>query len=319
MNKLKNMKLNSVDFVPKGANQHADIELFKSAPEVPAREGVFKSFVDWLTKGAPETFDQTKAQKRIREKLRQFSYALDDSFESILESDMSADDKKAMLRESLDQFRAAVDNMIDGAAGSGPAIPPALDEGAEPDVDKARCKKGMNIDKSKLTAEEQATLDALLAKGAGANPTEPAAGSNPQTGDDDIYKGLHPAVKAELERLRKAVDAQEDRELEAVAKKYEAIGKKPEELVPVLKSLKGTPAYDEMISVMDAAVDAVEKSALFTEIGKTGHGTGDAMKQAGEKAAEIMKADPKLTHAQALDKVFQMNPELAAQVEKEGI
>ena len=309
MNKLKNMKLNSVDFVPKGANQHADIELFKSAPEVPAREGVFKSFVDWLTKGAPETFDQTKAQKRIREKLRQFSYALDDSFESILESDMSADDKKAMLRESLDQFRAAVDNMIDGAAGSGPAIPPALDEGAEPDVDKARCKK-MNIDKNRLTAEEQATLDALLAKGAGSDPSSAQ--------DDDIYKGLHPAVKAELERLRKAVDAQEDRELEAVAKKYEAIGKKPEELVPVLKSLKGTPAYDEMISVMDAAVDAVEKSALFTEIGKTGHGTGDAMKQASEKAAEIMKADPKLTHAQALDKVFEMNPELAAQVEKEG-
>ena len=309
MNKLKNMKLNSVDFVPKGANQHADIELFKSAPEVPAREGVFKSFVDWLTKGAPETFDQTKAQKRIREKLRQFSYALDDSFESILESDMGADDKKTMLRESLDQFRAAVDNMIDGAAGSGPAIPPALDEGAAPDVDKARCKK-MNIDKSKLTAEEQATLDALLAKGAGSDPSSAQ--------DDDIYKGLHPAVKAELERLRKAVDAQEDRELEAVAKKYEAIGKKPEELVPVLKSLKGTPAYDEMISVMDAAVDAVEKSALFTEIGKTGHGTGDAMKQASEKAAEIMKADPKLTHAQALDKVCEMNPELAAQVEKEG-
>ena len=309
MNKLKNMKLNSVDFVPKGANQHADIELFKSAPEIPAREGVFKSFVDWLTKGAPETFDQTKAQKRIREKLRQFSYALDDSFESILESDMGADDKKTMLRESLDQFRAAVDNMIDGAVGNGSALSPVLDEGAAPDVDKARCKK-MNIDKSKLTAEEQATLDALLAKGAGSDPSSAQ--------DDDIYKGLHPAVKAELERLRKAVDAQEDRELEAVAKKYEAIGKKPEELVPVLKSLKGTPAYDEMISVMDAAVDAVEKSALFTEIGKTGHGTGDAMKQASEKAAEIMKADPKLTHAQALDKVFEMNPELAAQVEKEG-
>lgn len=310
MNKLKNMKLTSVDFVPKGANQHADIELFKSAPASHAREGFFKSLVDWLTKGAPGTFEQTLSTEDMRGKLWQYSHALDDSFESILDSDMSADDKKAMLRESLDQFRAAVDNMIDGAAGSGPAIPPALDEGAEPDVDKARCKK-MNVDKSRLTAEEQATLDALLAKGADSDPSSAQ--------DDDIYKGLHPAVKAELERLRKAVDAQEDRELEAVAKKYEAIGKKPEELVPVLKSLKGTPAYDEMISVMDAAVDAVEKSALFTEIGKTGHGTGDAMKQADEKAAEIMKADPKLTHAQALDKVFEMNPELAAQVEKEGI
>ena len=302
MNKLKNMKLSSVDFVPKGANQHADIELFKSAPEVPAREGVFKSFVDWLTKGAPETFDQTKAQKRIREKLCQFSYALDDSFESILESDMSADEKKQMLRESLEQFRSAVDGMIE-------AVNTVAESTAEPEVDKVRCNK-MNIDKSKLTPEEQATFDALLAKSCG--------DSQPQDVQDDIYKGLHPAVKAELEHLRKAVNAQEDRELETVAKKYEVIGKKPEELIPVLKSLKGTSAYDEMISVMDAAVDAVEKSALFTEIGKTGHGTGDAMKQANEKAAEIMKADPNLSHAQALDRVFQQNPELAAQVEKEG-
>lgn len=302
MNKLKNMKLTSVDFVPKGANQHADIELFKSAPASPAREGFFKSLVDWLTKGAPGTFEQTLSTEDMRGKLWQYSHALDDSFESILESDMSADEKKKMLRESLEQFRLAVDGMIEAVNKESPAA----ELTAEPEVDKARCDK-MNIDKSKLTPEEQATFDALLAKSCG--------DSQPQ---DDIYKGLHPAVKAELEHLRKAVNAQEDRELAAAAKKYEVIGKKPEELIPVLKSLKGTSAYDEMISVMDAAVDAVEKSALFTEIGKTGHGTGDAMKQANEKAAEIMKADPNLSHAQALDRVFQQNPELAAQVEKEG-
>lgn len=305
MNKLKNMKLTSIDFVPKGANQHADIELFKSAPASPAREGFFKSLVDWLTKGAPGTFEQTLSTEDMRGKLWQYSHALDDSFESILESDMSADEKKQMLRESLEQFRSAVDGMIEAVNKEKPTANPA----AEPEVDKVRCDK-MNIDKSKLTPEEQATFDALLAKSCG--------DSQPQDEQDDIYKGLHPAVKAELEHLRKAVNAQEDRELETVAKKYEVIGKKPEELIPVLKSLKGTSAYDEMISVMDAAVDAVEKSALFTEIGKTGHGTGDAMKQANEKAAEIMKADPNLSHAQALDRVFQQNPELAAQVEKEG-
>ena len=302
MNKLKNMKLTSVDFVPKGANQHADIELFKSAPASPAREGFFKSLVDWLTKGAPGTFEQTLSTEDMRGKLWQYSHALDDSFESILESDMSVDEKKKMLRESLEQFRSAVDGMIE-------AVNTVAESTAEPEVDKVRCDK-MNIDKSKLTPEEQATFDALLAKSCG--------DSQPQDVQDDIYKGLHPAVKAELEHLRKAVNAQEDRELAAVAKKYEVIGKKPEELVPVLKSLKGTSAYDEMISVMDAAVDAVEKSALFTEIGKTGHGTGDAMKQANEKAAEIMKADPNLSYAQALDRVFQQNHELAAQVEKEG-
>ena len=282
MNKLKNMKLTSVDFVPKGANQHADIELFKSAPVSPAREGFFKSLVEWLTKGAPGTFEQTLSTEDMRGKLWQYSHALDDSFESILESDMSADEKKKMLRESLEQFRLAVDGMIEAVNKESPAA----ELTAEPEVDKARCDK-MNIDKSKLTPEEQATFDALLAKSCG--------DSQPQDDQGDIYKGLHPAVKAELEHLRKAVNAQEDRELAAVAKKYEVIGKKPEELIPVLKSLKGTSAYDEMISVMDAAVDAVEKSALFTEIGKTGHGTGDAMKQANEKAAEIMKADPNLS------------------------
>lgn len=305
MNKLKNMKLTSVDFVPKGANQHADIELFKSAPEAPEREGFFKSFVDWLTKGSPETVTQVINAKEIRSRMWDYSHALDDSFESILESDMSADDKKAMMRESLDQFRAAMDGMIDGVTKTEPAAP-AAEPAAEPDVDKARCEKEMNIDKSKLTAEEQATLDALLAKSAG------------QEEQDDIYKGIHPEVKAELERLRKMADDAENRELEAVAKKYEVIGKKADELIPVLKSLKGTGAYSELLSVMDAAVDAVEKSALFTEIGKMGRGAGDAMRRANAKAAELMAADSKLTHAQALDRVFQNDPELAAQVEKEG-
>ena len=215
MNKLKNMKLTSVDFVPKGANQHADIELFKSAPVSPAREGFFKSLVDWLTKGAPGTFEQTLSTEDMRGKLWQYSHALDDSFESILESDMSADEKKQMLRESLEQFRSAVDGMIEAVNKENPAADPA----AEPEVDKVRCNK-MNIDKSKLTPEEQATFDALLAKSCG--------DSQPQDVQDDIYKGLHPAVKAELEHLRKAVNAQEDRELAAVAKKYEVIGKKPE-------------------------------------------------------------------------------------------
>ena len=302
MNKLKNMKLTSVDFVPKGANQHADIELFKSAPEAPEREGFFKSFVDWLTKGSPETVTQVINAKEIRSRMWDYSHALDDSFESILESDMSADDKKAMMRESLDQFRAAMDGMIDGVTKTDPVV--AEEPAVEPDVDKARCEKKMNIDKSKLTEQEQATLDALLAKSAGQ--------------EDDIYKGIHPEVKAELERLRKMADDAENRELEAAAKKYEVIGKTADELVSVLKSLKGTDAYSELLSVMDAAVDAVEKSALFTEIGKMGRGEGDAMRRANAKAAELMAADSKLTHAQALDRVFQNDPELAAQVEKEG-
>ena len=166
---------------------------------------------------------------------------------------------------------------------------------------KDRCKKpkqkkskgdveDMKIDKSKLTPEELAMLEAIEKKAGipdepanDPNPAAPAAtdvnksagqaGDNQNTGEEeDIYKGLHPAVKAELERLRKAADQAEEKELTEIAKKYEIIGKKPEELVPLFKSLKkaGGNAYEQMIAILDASVEAVEKSGIFSEIGKKG-------------------------------------------------
>ena len=135
------------------------------------------------------------------------------------------------------------------------------------------------------------------------------------------FKNIYPAVRAELENLKKFREATEERELEDVAKKYEIIGKKKEELVPVLKSLKaaGGTAYTDMIAVLDGAVAAVEKSGAFTEIGKSGGaGTTDgaAWLKAETQAAEIMKSK-NVTKAQALDEVFQNDPELAAECEKE--
>ena len=95
----------------------------------------------------------------------------------------------------------------------------------------------MKIDKSRLSPEELTALEAIekkagiqdepaptgdptpadVNKGA-SSPAAPAAGQEPAGGEEDIYKGLHPAVKAELERLRKSADAAEDRELAEIAK-----------------------------------------------------------------------------------------------------
>ena len=55
---------------------------------------------------------------------------------------------------------------------------------------------------------------------------------------EDIYAGLHPLVAAELQRLQKRADEADEKNWQRLTKKYEIIGKKPEELVPVLKSLK---------------------------------------------------------------------------------
>ena len=223
---------------------------------------------------------------------------------------------------------------------------PGAEEPKKKDQNKnqnnAKGAEEMKIDKSKLTPAELAFLQSIEKRygeeeGAGEGVTPPAQNTDPTPatgvgksntpaqgtdGGEDIYKGMHPAVRAELENLKKFRETTEERELEDVAKKYEIIGKKKEELVPVLKSLKaaGGTAYTDMIAVLDGAVAAVEKSGAFAEIGKSGGaGTTDgaAWTKAETQAAEIMKSK-NVTKAQALDEVFRNDPELAAECEKEA-
>lgn len=233
------------------------------------------------------------------------------------------------------------------------------EEPGEDNSDENKNQKGdkeeMKIDKSKLTDAERAFLESIEKRygdgGAdpedgGAMPTEqpasgqaqdapaepavtksashPAAGTTPVQQEDEadnIYKGLHPAVRAELEGLKKFREEAEDRELTEVAKRYAIIGKKEEDLVPVLKNLRaaGGTAYQDMIAVLDQAVAAVENSGAFSEIGKSGHGStdGGTWAEAEAKAVELMKSKAGLSKAQALDEVLMADPELAAKCEKE--
>ena len=151
----------------------------------------------------------------------------------------------------------------------------------------------------------------------------PSAQGTPQDNSGGVYKGLHPAVAAELEELKKFREAAEEKELAEAAKRYEIIGKKKEELVPLFKSLKaaGGTAYDDMVAVLDQALETVEKSGVFSEIGKSGHGgvaDGGAWAEADAKAVELMKSKTGLSKAQALDEVFVSDPGLAERCEKEG-
>lgn len=156
--------------------------------------------------------------------------------------------------------------------------------------------------------------------GVAAEGTQGAAGQQAAGTGEDIYKGLNPLVAAELIALRKQADAAQEEKLYNVAKKYEIIGKKPEELVPTLKSLKaaGGTAYDDMIGVLDGAVAAVEKSGLFGEVGKRGIGaTGgtDAWSQIEKKAEEIRKSNANLSYAESIDAACVQNPDLVHEYE----
>lgn len=156
-------------------------------------------------------------------------------------------------------------------------------------------------------------------KGAG---TQGAEGIQGQGSDGDgIYKGLNPMVAAELKSLRKRADEAHEKELMDVAKKYEILGKKPEELVQTFKSLEaaGGTAYADMLGTLDAAVAMVENSGTFAEIGKRGNGSGnnsaDAWSKIEKHAEEIRKASPELNYAESIDRACVQHPELVAEYE----
>ena len=217
--------------------------------------------------------------------------------------------------------------------------------------------KKMEIDKSKLTDAERAFLESIekrygtedrtgaaneeSATIAPAGQTMPLSSAEPTVTKsvtssvseavsvtpadeaDSIYKGLHPAVRAELESLKKFREEAEDRELAGIAKKYAIIGKKEEELVPLFKSLKaaGGTAYNDMIALLDQAVTTVEKSGAFSEIGKSGHDfstAGVAEAKIEGIAKSYMEKDSSLTYTAAVAKAWEDNPELMNEYEEEA-
>ena len=108
-----------------------------------------------------------------------------------------------------------------------------------------------------------------------------------------------------------------------MAKKYAIIGKQQDELVPLFKSLRaaGGTAYNDMIAVLDQAVAAVEKSGVFSEVGKSGHGSsavGAAEAKVEAIAKGYMEKDSSLDYASAMAKAWEDNPELMDEYEAEA-
>ena len=133
--KLKNMRLTSVDMVRAGANQEADICLFKSADPAEATESpteeeknIFKRFLNFIRKGATErenepetsiekdysTFDMINSRRENNDKLWRYTDALTCSIRSIQEdNDLDEEEKLKMMHKSLDEFDAAMEELME--------------------------------------------------------------------------------------------------------------------------------------------------------------------------------------------------------------
>lgn len=327
-NKLKDMEVDSVDLCRRGANQRAFIKLLKSAGEEGTDEGqsmsVIAKLADALQKalsgGESEPITKSVGAAQVRETTE----SLRKSLESIIADDsLSPVEKHDMMAESLQQFTLEATDLMDGWAE---AIWKADDEGMEEDPEEDPeddteedpeedpmeeteeeeepgdepeddMKKGVfdmaTIDINKMSPEDKATLDAL-AKKYGAEE-EPAAEIHP-----DVQKAID-----EVAQLRKSLEI---KELEGIAKKYEVIGKKAEELAPKLYDLKkaGEQHYNDFIALLDEQVQMAD-SGIFKEYGTSRGGSASDL---DATVAELQKADPNLTRAQAVVKAFEINPGL---------
>lgn len=235
------------------------------------------------------------------------------------------------------------------------------EDGPEDDEPKGDGEE-MKIDKSKLTESERAFLESIekrygTEEGAG-KPETPPVGTAAQgasqsseeavakalqtlgltgaanTGDagtadtgDDIFKGLNPGLKAQVEALMKFKADTEEKEMKEICKRYAILGKTEEELLPVLKSTKAVSqeAYDQVIKTLNDAKAAVENSGTFSEIGKSGHAgasKGPDANSAEGKIDSIAKSyiekNPTMSYVDALAKAWEDNPQLVLQYEEEA-
>ncbi len=205
----------------------------------------------------------------------------------------------------------------------------------------------MQIDKSKMSPEEQAILADFEKKYGMPDSNEPPISSEPDTLDNDVTKStestqvphttdnskenLHPDVakaltqfeeltkrqNEEMEELRKSLELEK---LKTVAKKYEILGKKAPELAEKLYELKkaGGTVYDDYVALLDENVSMLNKSGIFREIGSNMQGSVGTEQTIGIKAQELQKsAVSGMTTPESIIKAWEENPELAAQYEAE--
>lgn len=298
---------------------------------------------------------QYQAQKeKIAAEIWDVTDALRRSLISAID-DSSLEDRKGTLIKNLNEFNtfamSAAEKWSDGAIavskGVNVCVPSELELIVaskrlqfieEPDIQEEPVQKNemeeneMKIDKSKMTPGELAFFEEIE-KRYGVNDSaaeelvvanaEPVIEPEPMVATmksvAEYVPAIAPELKELLENVQKRLEQQEDAEMTAIAKKYELLGKKPEELASVLKRLKNssTEAYDGVIAMLDQSLDIAKRSGLFKEVGSSASaGANDISSQIAKRASEIRKSNPGVSEAEAIDRVFQENPELISEFDK---
>ena len=348
-NKLRKMKLTSVDFVGAGANQDAYIKLKKNRSAQDMDEKTlwekFKTFMKGeYTDAEIEAECINKAKQTVKDENQLYTEVLKESIDSIVQNDdLTPAEKTVMMRKSLAEFSEAFDGAIESWS--------ELTKSVRDDEFEEQKGEDMVIDTDRLTPEEREQFNSLVRKAQAAEeeidekevveeiPEEPEEGvekedditvekEDPDDADlDKCSDRVKKSILEEMEDLKKNIAELEKQkameEMTAVAKKYEPLGKDTDELAETLYELKKTAPkqYDKFIGLLDENLDVINKSGLFTEVGKSGH-LGARVEstvhgQIEAKATEIMKSNPGMSIFKAREQAWRESPELAREYEED--
>ena len=250
-------------------------------------------------------FSNLVSQSKLRgvsDEIWTISSVFNDSLRKILEdTEMDSDTKGTEMEKSTNEYikllQSAVPKWANGETAK--ILKEKKEEGEETLVE---------IDITKMSDEDRPIAEKLIAKYAKGTGTE----DKPSEIHPDVKKALDELTEyrtkasAEVAELKKQLEM---KDLVQVAKKYEILGKKPEELAEKLYELKkaGDSIYNEYTSILDEALNVTETSDLFKELGTSRSGGGAGL---NEIVKELQKADPALTHEKAVAKAFEQHPEL---------
>lgn len=273
-NKLKNLKVTSVDLVPLGANPDAIIKIFKQRKEDEKMVNENNNTVETITKTMEKSLQSIKADTTLSEeqKLKLVHKSLSECIEFIEKS--GADDKDTATEPPTENKQ----------------------ETTEPNTKKSKDANAMNNEKNETVDSPQSNkADEPVTKLADINP--------------EVKKAF-----AEIAQLKKELEM---RDLENIAKQYEILGKKPEELAPKLYELKkaGGSIYNDYISMLNEMKSAYQTSGIFKEFGSNSQGDNSISGKLNAAISEIKKASPDISTAEAIVKACDNNPELKAMYE----
>lgn len=283
--------------------------------------------------------DLTKEEKRglLEKSLEQFTTALSDAVpkwadgQTCREGDVTHVEKE----EPEEVFeKLCEENGMSKSVGAGAIshienpLQEDINKSEEEPKEEEEMKQALDI--AKMSAEDAAVFEELKKKYSVAQEEEEAPQPEVQKAVEQPTEEMNPEVRKALNDLKQSQEAK-DAEIEElkkslelsklveVAKKYEVIGKNPEELAKKLYDYKqaGGTIFDEMLAIMDEQVNIQAQSPMFHEIGKSTQGEGYTTGQIQGLASEVAKNNDALSKAESIVKAFETNPAMLAEYEKE--